>query len=510
MLSIRSFFCLLTLVLSLCLSPIGVNDVSGQGSGILESAGLQFHLHRDASGSGGQVPDYAFGFYTRHSWSPSLFGELAVSVGTISGVDFKSRRIPAEYRLNLSLSGSRRFEADEVFVAPFLFAGIGWMFHTPLELPADNDPLTQQAGRTVGVSPLWQFESSITPYLPVGIGIERALGENAALDVRLSYQHPLDISSLSSGPSFSPGFWGLTVGMRFGRILRRDRAPEPAPVPPPVRPVIQPVEPQPVEPVTPRFPYAEVNSLRIHFDLLKTDISDRDRMHIEWLSSRLHEHQEITLEIRGHTDSTGPDHLNELLSDSRARSVWLRLVDLGIDPSRLAYRGFRDLEPIVSEESERDRRMNRRVEFRLTESLPAIERVTVRERSDRLIDYQISRPLFGRQDLSFRWFSAEPVLGTMQRLEEIRDLLLAHTDIGLLIVAEDNSFFYEAYRREVSRARAEWIRSWLIRQGVEPQRVEAYGADKLNTLPASIRSYLRTDGTQQILLVPTIYSGDRK
>lgn len=81
---------------------------------------------------------------------------------------------------------------------------------------------------------------------------------------------------------------------------------------------------------------------------------------------------------------------------------------------------------------------------------------------------------------------------------------MLHEDsaLDLMVVVVDNSYFSYGRRREVSKARAEWIRAWLIRQGIEPTRIDAYGEQCLPNLPRTIRDHFRVDGTQQVILVP--------
>jgi OmpA-OmpF porin, OOP family len=75
-------------------------------------------------------------------------------------------------------------------------------------------------------------------------------------------------------------------------------------------------------------------------------------------------HSEIgSIEIGGHTDSTGPRGYNMRLSRERARSVRLYLLAHGIPPGRLSARGYGPDRPVADNETDEGRTQNRRVEF---------------------------------------------------------------------------------------------------------------------------------------------------
>ena len=72
---------------------------------------------------------------------------------------------------------------------------------------------------------------------------------------------------------------------------------------------------------------------------------------------------DLRIEIQGHTDNTGPEGLNKKLSSYRAMSVMKYLMQNGIRASRLTFMGYGSEKPIVSNDTPRNRALNRRVEF---------------------------------------------------------------------------------------------------------------------------------------------------
>lgn len=72
---------------------------------------------------------------------------------------------------------------------------------------------------------------------------------------------------------------------------------------------------------------------------------------------------DVSIRIEGHTDNTGPELLNQTLSQERADAVRNYLIQRGIDGSRLEARGYGPSRPVASNDTPEGRSENRRVEF---------------------------------------------------------------------------------------------------------------------------------------------------
>jgi outer membrane protein OmpA-like peptidoglycan-associated protein len=77
------------------------------------------------------------------------------------------------------------------------------------------------------------------------------------------------------------------------------------------------------------------------------------------------EYPETSLVIEGHTDSTGSDRTNQVLSEKRAESVRQYLVARGVAAGRAISRGLGERHPICSNLNKQGRQCNRRVEIKI-------------------------------------------------------------------------------------------------------------------------------------------------
>ncbi|MCU7813772.1 MAG: OmpA family protein [Candidatus Thiodiazotropha sp. (ex Lucinoma kastoroae)] len=108
----------------------------------------------------------------------------------------------------------------------------------------------------------------------------------------------------------------------------------------------------------------------ITFEVDKTDVKPN---FVEILSSValvLNEYKSTMIEVAGHTDSSGSESYNQLLSQQRASSVSNVLAQQGVDGVRIDTVGYGESRPTAANTSPAGRQQNRRVELTL---LPYVE-----------------------------------------------------------------------------------------------------------------------------------------
>jgi len=81
------------------------------------------------------------------------------------------------------------------------------------------------------------------------------------------------------------------------------------------------------------------------------------------LASVMNKYQFTNAIIEGHTDNTGEEVYNQTLSEQRAYEIETFLVGKGVKDARIKTRGYGELQPIASNETEEGKQLNRRIEI---------------------------------------------------------------------------------------------------------------------------------------------------
>ncbi|HLJ85255.1 MAG TPA: OmpA family protein [Candidatus Angelobacter sp.] len=85
------------------------------------------------------------------------------------------------------------------------------------------------------------------------------------------------------------------------------------------------------------------------------------------LATLLKAYPNTTIQIVGHTDSTGPMDMNQKLSVARADAIKEMLVNQGVGQERIATSGLGEEKPVASNDTEAGRARNRRIELIVTQ-----------------------------------------------------------------------------------------------------------------------------------------------
>jgi outer membrane protein OmpA-like peptidoglycan-associated protein len=99
------------------------------------------------------------------------------------------------------------------------------------------------------------------------------------------------------------------------------------------------------------------------FDTGKYELRPPTREQLARLSGVILAHPGLNLSIEGYTDSTGSDELNQKLSEQRASTVRLYLVDQGLAADSITAKGFGKADPVADNSTAAGRQKNRRVEI---------------------------------------------------------------------------------------------------------------------------------------------------
>jgi outer membrane protein OmpA-like peptidoglycan-associated protein len=103
----------------------------------------------------------------------------------------------------------------------------------------------------------------------------------------------------------------------------------------------------------------------ITFAYDRYDIQPQFQATLDQVAQTLTAYNQTYIDVLGHTDSTGSDAYNQGLSERRAQSVAGYLTQRGVQPARIATRGYGESAPIADNAIDAGRASNRRVEIKV-------------------------------------------------------------------------------------------------------------------------------------------------
>lgn len=113
---------------------------------------------------------------------------------------------------------------------------------------------------------------------------------------------------------------------------------------------------------SPKFGEA-VTLKNIFFAINKSELLSESFSELDKLVQYLNETTNVSIIISGHTDNTGSEEQNKILSEARAKAVADYLILKGVSKSRINYTGYGSSKPIATNDSDEGKQQNRRVEF---------------------------------------------------------------------------------------------------------------------------------------------------
>jgi OOP family OmpA-OmpF porin len=123
---------------------------------------------------------------------------------------------------------------------------------------------------------------------------------------------------------------------------------------------------------------AEIEKAVVKFPIASAALSPSESLALRKLAESVQSllqaadslHQSPTLEILGHTDSTGAEAVNQDLSQRRADRVAWELGQLGVPERSLRARGVGTTNPLRADDNEENRQFNRSATFRVSAPVP--------------------------------------------------------------------------------------------------------------------------------------------
>ncbi|MEZ9574101.1 OmpA family protein [Vibrio sp. 10N.261.55.F4] len=199
--------------------------------------------------------------------------------------------------------------------------------------------------------------------LALGIGAEKQLSDDWALRVEYQYFDDFDdkiIQDLNSnlvtvGLSYNFGTGNTTASAAAASAAAVTQAPS-EPITEPEAVVVE----EEVEVVVTK---AQTESFsQGTFATNSTELSDEGKAAIQPIVEVLQTYPQSTVNIVGHTDSTGAAEYNMMISKKRAAAVAAYIEEQGIEADRITASGEGEENPIASNDTAEGRAQNRRVE----------------------------------------------------------------------------------------------------------------------------------------------------
>jgi len=149
----------------------------------------------------------------------------------------------------------------------------------------------------------------------------------------------------------------------------RSNAESTVPPPPPARETVKVIEVPVEKTVFKEVPkIVEVEKIvfpAVAFRFDSAELTDLGRGQVYLAAERLREQTDLTIVIEGHADAVGNEDYNQKLGLRRAEAVMNELVGHGIDTSRISAASFGETKPLIGQETQWARAVNRRVEFQV-------------------------------------------------------------------------------------------------------------------------------------------------
>jgi len=107
-------------------------------------------------------------------------------------------------------------------------------------------------------------------------------------------------------------------------------------------------------------------NLGVNFKYNSSEIDENSKQNLLKFADFIKNNSSYQLNIIGHTSSKGDADLNKRLSLKRAKIVKLALIDLGVEASSMTTEGRGEEDPVVLDDTEGTKHLNRRVEIEIT------------------------------------------------------------------------------------------------------------------------------------------------
>jgi outer membrane protein OmpA-like peptidoglycan-associated protein len=103
----------------------------------------------------------------------------------------------------------------------------------------------------------------------------------------------------------------------------------------------------------------------VAFRFDSAELTELGKGQVYLAAQKIKEKSDLTVVIEGHTDSVGTDEYNQKLGLRRAQTIMKELAGQGVAPDRMSAATLGESKPLLGQETDWARAVNRRVEFQV-------------------------------------------------------------------------------------------------------------------------------------------------
>ena len=103
----------------------------------------------------------------------------------------------------------------------------------------------------------------------------------------------------------------------------------------------------------------------VAFRFDSAELTDLGKGQVYMSAQKIKEKSDLTVIIEGHADNVGSDEYNQRLGLRRARTVMKERAAQGVDPERMSAASLGEGKPLLGQETDWARAVNRRFEFQV-------------------------------------------------------------------------------------------------------------------------------------------------
>lgn len=231
----------------------------------------------------------------------------------------------------------------------------------------------------------------------------------------------------------------------------------------------------------------------VSFGPSKTSFSNpENNVDLQNLLQALLKNPKMTIEISGHTDKSGNEGTNKTLSKQRAKFVYDFLINNGVAPERLIYKGMGSSKPAYSNKTKDGRAANRRIEIKILskkeESMDKLVDESTLEDDEVIIPLAEIVPSLKIGESTILkgviFGPGEIILSDSSKMvcDELVAILLENENLKVEVVGYTDISGIEEKNILLSNQRAQTVHDYLIQSGVEENRVSFGGCGPINPI----------------------------